>query len=281
MCAAMRLLVVVLAAVTSAACAPVLHLRRPTPPDATFGTVRTMAVTVTTDVGRAVDNAVATGLLTGELPLPVPADQVLRGRLIERLEQMGYAVCPAAPCGDGELTASMLESAVGTRFTGSSLQATVRLRARVKVRQADGQEPYDYTFWDRRTGDVASAPNLVVASANAMVNAMQRTLQPGWATYDIPLEGGGLLDSGVQLLKQAQWPAAIAYFNDLVTRQPDFAGAWYNLGVAWEGEGDWTQALAAYRRAVELNPKRNYTDAVANALRYAPQPTPTPAAPLP
>lgn len=277
----MRTLLVVLVAATTTACAPVLHLRRPTPPDATFGTVRTMAVSVKTDVARAVDNAVATGILAGELPLPVPADQVLRGRLIERLEQLGYAVCPAAPCGDGELEATMLESAVGTRFTQNGVQATVRLRARVKVRQANGEEPYDYTFWDSRSGDVANAPHLVLGSANAMVNSLERTLQPGWAHYDIPLEGGGLLDSGVRLLKDAQWQAAIAYFSDLVARQPNFDGAWYDLGVAWEGEGDWAQALAAYQRAADLNPRRNYTDAVANALRYAPRSQPTPVKPLP
>lgn len=274
-------MLVLLLASAGLACAPVLHLRRPTPPDANFGTVRTMAVTVGTDVGRAVDNAVATGIVMGELPLPVPADQVLRGRLVERLEQLGYAVCPAAPCGDGELSATMLESAVGTRLSSNGIEATVRLRARVKVRQADGQEPYDYTFWDSRSGNVANAPNLVLASVNAMVNSLERTLQPGWAHYDIPLEGGGLLDSGVQLLKDAQWQAAIAYFSDLTARQPNFDGAWYDLGVAWEGEGDWGQALAAYQRAADLNPKRNYTDAVANALRYAPRAQPVEVKPLP
>lgn len=278
----MRLVFPVVVVLFTVGCAPTLYLTRPTPPEGDFGAVRTMPVTVHTNVGRNVEQAVTAGLLTGEIPVPVSVDNVVKERFAARLQSLGYGVCPQAPCGDGEMNIQLLESIVGTEFTSSGLRSNVRLRARVKVRQADGQEPYDYTFWANRTGHVTEAPQLVHAAAEAMASTFASTLMPGREQSEITLEDGGSLKPGVNMLLSSNWDGAIGFFNQLVQTEPDNGGAWYDLGVAWEAFGDWGQALSAYEQAAARDRKKAYLAAVEQARRRAPQRQPgQPQAPVP
>lgn len=164
----------------------------------------------------------------------------------------------------------LTESAVGTEFTGSSLRSRSRIRARVVVRQHDAQEPYDYTFTDRRSGRVEEAPLLVRASADSIAANFAATLLPGRASSKMTLEDGGPLSQGVNMLLSSNWDGAINYFSQLTQQQPDLAGAWYDLGVAWEARGDWGQALAAYEQAAARDRKAMYLEAVESARRSAP-----------
>lgn len=253
-------------------CAPTLRFTRPTPPEASLGNVRTLSVSVTTDVGKNVENAVVSGLLTGEIPVPVSVDRVMKDRLSARLQELGYVVCPEAPCGEGAMTVRLTESAVGTEFTGSGLRSHSRITARIKVKQHDGQEPYDFTFWDRRSGRVDEAPALVRGSADSIAQSFAVKLLPGRQRAELTLEDGGPLSQGVNLLLSSNWDGAISYFTQLTQQQPDLGGAWYDLGVAWEACGDWGQALAAYEQAAQRSRKRMYLDAVDSARRMAPPP---------
>jgi tetratricopeptide (TPR) repeat protein len=83
------------------------------------------------------------------------------------------------------------------------------------------------------------------------------------------------------MLLSSQWDSAISYFTQLTQQEPDNAGAWYDLGVAWEAFGDWGQALAAYEQAASRERKRTYLDAVTAARRRAPVVTPPTAQQVP
>jgi hypothetical protein len=263
-------------------CAPVLRFTRPTPPEGSFGNIRTLSVHVSTDVGQNVETAVERGLFQGEIPVPISADNVVKERITARLTELGYVVCPQAPCGDGTMNVKLLEAAVGTEFTGTSLRSRSRIRARIIVKQNDGQEPYDWTFTDRRSGRPDEAPMLVRGSADSIASNMAGTLLPGRAHAKLTLEDGGQLSQGVNMLLSSNWDGAISYFSQLTQQQPENAGAWYDLGVAWEARGDWGQALSAYEQAAAKDRKDMYMDAVETARRMAPPPQTAPAtAPVP
>lgn len=277
----MKQLMGVLVLCLSAGCAPSLRFTRPTPPEASLGNVRTVSVSVTTDVGRNVENAVVSGLLTGEIPVPVSVNAVLEERLSVRLQELGYGVCPEAPCGEGEMNVRLTEAAVGTEFTGNGLRSHARITARIKVKQHDGQEPYDFTFWDRRSGRVDEAPALVRGSADSIAQSFAVTLLPGRQRVELQLEDGGPLRQGVNLLLSSNWDEAISYFTQLTQQQPELGGAWYDLGVAWEARGDWGQALVAYEQAAARDRKRMYLDAVETARQMAPPPQQQQQGPVP
>jgi hypothetical protein len=270
-----------LIAVTLTGCAPVLRFTRPTAPEGSLGNVRTLSVNVSTDVSKTVENAVVTGLVMGEIPVPVSVDGLVKERLSARLTALGYVVCDAAPCGEGEMNVRLTEAAVGTEFTGSSLRSRSRITARVKVKQHDGQEPYDFTFWDRRSGRVEEAPILVRNSAEAIAQRFAASLLPGKQRAEMTLEHGGPLNDGVDLLLSSNWDGAIGYFTQLTQRQPELTGAWYDLGVAWEARGDWGQALVAYEQAASRAQKPMYLDAVESARQMAPPPQAQQPAPVP
>lgn len=254
--------------VVASSCAPTLYLTRPTPPEGSFGSVRTLSVDVHTNMGRSVENAVVNGFLNGEVPVPVPFDQIVRAHLLQRLQGLGFVVCDKAPCGDGAMNVQLTESSVGTQL--GSGQSHARISLRMVVRQNDGQEPFDFSFWERRSGNVGMAVALVNECAEGIAARFEATMSPGRQKSELPLVDGGPLNMGVNMLLSSNWGGAIQYFNKLVADQPELDGAWYDLGVAWEAYGDWGQALAAYEQAAARRRSRTYLDAVESARAMAP-----------
>lgn len=259
--------------VLTSGCATVLKVRVPTGPEASLGAVKTLSLDVATDMSRSVERSIVSGLTRGAVPIPVPVHSVVKERLASRLEQLGYAVCPAAPCGDGAMSVELVESDVNTEFTQNGPRVRAHVKARVKVTQGtDGALVYDYSFWDTRSGSADRAGQLVGLVADHIANRFVATLTPGVQRVEFHLEDGGPLTTGVNMLMSSNWDGAVAYFTDLTRQQPELDGAWYDLGVAWEVKGDWTQALGAYEQAAARARKRVYLDAVANARRVAPAP---------
>ena len=68
----------------------------------------------------------------------------------------------------------------------------------------------------------------------------------------------GLFDVnvGAERLRGGEVEAALALFEDAVTRAPELVEAWVNVGVARRRSGDADGAEAAYRRAIALDPGR-------------------------
>jgi hypothetical protein len=265
-------------------CQTVLRFTRPAPPEGDFGGVRTLSVEVKTAVGQTVETAIVGGLMRGEVPVPIRVDTQLKARLEQRLAALGYTVCPAAPCGEGVMVVTLTQSEVGNDFTREGPRAHSRIACTMRLTQSNGQVPYDFNFWDRRSGSIGEAGSLVRTSVDTILNRFEGTLQPGRASAELPLEDGGSLDPGVNMLFSSNWRGAIEYFSALTQREPQNDGAWYDLGVAWEAEGDWAQALFAYEQAAALKRKRNYLDAVDTARAMAPavpQPMPEPVKPIP
>ncbi len=60
---------------------------------------------------------------------------------------------------------------------------------------------------------------------------------------------------GVALLELERYGEAIKALEEAVTLRPEMAGAYYNLGLAWEGLGNIETALYNYSRAIELEPQ--------------------------
>jgi len=64
-------------------------------------------------------------------------------------------------------------------------------------------------------------------------------------------EAGGKNDMGVSHLEMRHYGIAEGYFRDAITLRPDFAEAWFNLGVALDGMGKHPEATESFRRAAQ------------------------------
>lgn|GEM_PF-3563807 len=64
---------------------------------------------------------------------------------------------------------------------------------------------------------------------------------------------------GAALVNSRQSVAAVEVLREATRKNPNDAEAWYWLGLASEGTGDWATALQSYERATHL--KRDHADA--------------------
>ena len=72
-----------------------------------------------------------------------------------------------------------------------------------------------------------------------------------------PEYGNPYNDIGAYMIETGCWEEAISWLEKatVAKRYDGRFYAWYNLGRVREHQGDWTQALEAYRHALEKNPE--------------------------
>jgi len=72
-----------------------------------------------------------------------------------------------------------------------------------------------------------------------------------------PEYGNPYNDIGAYMIETGRWEEAIPWLQraTVAERYDGPFYAWYNLGRVWEHQGDWAQALEAYRHALEKNPE--------------------------
>lgn len=58
-----------------------------------------------------------------------------------------------------------------------------------------------------------------------------------------------------EAFQQEEYKDAVLLYTQLTERYPNNAGLFYKLGLAYETEGAWTQAITAYQRASHLQPR--------------------------
>ena len=75
--------------------------------------------------------------------------------------------------------------------------------------------------------------------------------------------GQGAIDEGRKFALSGLWPEAKEKWEKAIKKTPKVPAGYYNLGVAYEIEGDLERAEAAYKKAVSLKQKKLYLDALA------------------
>ena len=63
--------------------------------------------------------------------------------------------------------------------------------------------------------------------------------------------------AGVQQLWQENWAAALVYFQKAIAKNPQYAEAHYNLGVAYGILGRYEEEIGAYKQAIRIKPDYN------------------------
>ena len=99
-----------------------------------------------------------------------------------------------------------------------------------------------------------------IAIAAALVLAAAAT--PAYAEWN----------KGLEAYKNKDWATAVTEFEEVTKTNPDYAGAYYMLGVSQRALGQVSPAIASLRKAVELDASQaSYKIALAQALLQADQ----------
>ncbi len=89
-------------------------------------------------------------------------------------------------------------------------------------------------------------------------------IAPYYETENRIIEGGeGQIAVGKKYADVGLWPEAMEAWQQAVQDLPQNPSGYYDLGLAYEVQGDLARAEAAYKKAVELNTKTLYMEALA------------------
>jgi tetratricopeptide (TPR) repeat protein len=214
----------------------------------------------------------------------------------QHLELAGYTVCSPSPCGDGVLELTITESSFVLQAQQESPQAAA-MKAQLEATMAAYGFSSAGAVWTssndivkakldlvaqltlpggkvtfkrdahRQLDDRGKAPSTVMKESLEVVSKeLFEPLRRNTPLAQVPLEGGGPLNRGVELLHEKKFVEAASYFAELSKSQPELDGAFYDLGFALEAQSAWEPALAAYREAAQRAPgKAHYAKAVSAA----------------
>lgn len=185
--------------------------------------------------------------------------------------------CPVGPtCNAGvTLRAVVTERLIAPRGDlpdELTLQAVVDKAAEVKVTTKVTVTGWDvfgnklfgrvYTGWKVGNTLKKTQDQLILESLEYALSGLTEDLGPKELRLELKLETGGELGPGVDYALAGDLDAARAKLSEVTASRPDFAAAWYDLGVVNEVAGDDAQALECYRKAASLDDERLYAQAL-------------------
>ncbi len=96
---------------------------------------------------------------------------------------------------------------------------------------------------------VAAASGVAVTLAASFAGAT--VLRP---RVNLSHDGIGSAQLGYQAIQEGRFDDAIGHYRDSIAMNGSKAATWYNLGIAYEDVGRGDEAVAAFRRSLELDP---------------------------
>jgi tetratricopeptide (TPR) repeat protein len=99
-----------------------------------------------------------------------------------------------------------------------------------------------------------------LTAAVCLVDLLRTRLRsrPQWS-WLVPLGLGAWIVAlvGATVHRHEAWSSNVAIWEDTVTKSPNKARPWVNLGTALHDAGQWTRAAECYRRGLRINPHYN------------------------
>lgn len=119
-----------------------------------------------------------------------------------------------------------------------------------------------YTGWKVGNTLKKTQEQLTFESLQYALSGLTGDLGPKELRLELKLETGGDLDQGVGYALAGDLDSARTVLSQVTASRPDYAAAWYDLGVVNEVAGDDAQALECYRKATSLDDEWLYAQAL-------------------
>ncbi len=127
------------------------------------------------------------------------------------------------------------------------------------------------SFWQSMTSsqaDLKPAGEILSNLSKSICTKFTKMIAPYHVSEKRTIESGeGDINTGKQFAESGLWPEAIESWERAVKQQPNEPAGYYNLGLAYELNGDLDRAEAAFIKAVGLNQKKLYMDSIARVRK--------------
>lgn len=112
-------------------------------------------------------------------------------------------------------------------------------------------------------GEIPPGDEILSKLLNKVVEDFAGMIAPIKIVVKRKLEkGSDLVNKGIKFAQNDLWSKAMETWNQEIKLNPSDAAAYYNLGVGYEEEGNFFKAKEMYSKAVDLNPKKEYMEAL-------------------
>lgn len=144
---------------------------------------------------------------------------------------------------------------------------TGKLLAAYSDSKSYNSEDEPRSFFESLTDDQKSLKaqgEILTDLSDTICKKFVRMIAPYYVTESRQIEPGqGNIQVGNNYATSGLWPEAIEAWTQALKEQPQEPASFYNLGVAYEIEGDYEKAEAAFKKALALKQKKVYMDAIA------------------
>jgi len=110
---------------------------------------------------------------------------------------------------------------------------------------------------------------LVSAAENGTIDRFMKMIAPYTVYITVEFQESKLIESktAVNFAKQGLWKDALKHFKLAKDKNPADSSCWYNLGLAYEYNFMFRQAIDAFKEANKINPSEKYISQIGNVNR--------------
>jgi curli biogenesis system outer membrane secretion channel CsgG len=135
---------------------------------------------------------------------------------------------------------------------------------RLLAARSDSKSYNSGKVYDQNSNTLPPEGQILSDLSNALSTEFVRMIAPFTIAESREIESGkGDIDTGKKYAQAGLWDEAIEAFRRATVVMPQESAGFYDLGVAYEVRGDLDLAEAAYKKAVGINPKPLYMNAIA------------------
>lgn len=101
---------------------------------------------------------------------------------------------------------------------------------------------------------ISASLAVMVAIGVAAPLSLQASEPAPRAGTDARADAKAQVEFGIKVAQKKLWREATYRFEKAVELDPTYAAAWNNLAIAYEEQGNFTEANKAYAKAIEIDP---------------------------
>jgi len=101
---------------------------------------------------------------------------------------------------------------------------------------------------------ISASLAMMVAIGGAAPLSLQASAPAARAGADARSDAKAQVEFGIKVAQKKLWREATYRFEKAVELDPTYAAAWNNLAIAYEEQGNFTEANKAYAKAIDIDP---------------------------